>query len=270
MSLPCPSCPPQKREWPYNLEPLLVGRELRLPRGKRRKLVTIRLAMRQLLQALKACHATGIVHRDIKPQNVIVSPAERRLKLIDLGAAADLRIGINYVPNEYLLDPRYAPPQQYVMSTQTPKPPPKPVAALLSPVLWRMENPDRFDMYSAGITLLQMALPNLRSGNNLIAFNRRLEAADYDLRRWRREEMARKPSKELEEGFELLDCDEGAGWELACKVGWLTARLSLSSINMCQRLASFVVVKLWQHGDRLLLAAASVLLSSVHRRYSLM
>ncbi len=26
--------------------------------------------------------------------------------------------GINYVPNEYLLDPRYAPPQQYIMSTQ--------------------------------------------------------------------------------------------------------------------------------------------------------
>jgi hypothetical protein len=38
--------------------------------------------------------------------------------LIDMGAAADLRIGINYSPNEYLLDPRYAPPQQYVMSTQ--------------------------------------------------------------------------------------------------------------------------------------------------------
>lgn len=35
-----------------------------------------------------------------------------RVVLIDLGAAADLRIGINYSPNEYLLDPRYAPPQQ--------------------------------------------------------------------------------------------------------------------------------------------------------------
>jgi len=32
------------------------------------------------------------------------------MKLIDLGAAADLRVGINYVPNEFLLDPRYAPP----------------------------------------------------------------------------------------------------------------------------------------------------------------
>ena len=64
--------------------------------------------MRQLLEALQACHSTGIVHRDVKPQNCIVSEAARRIKLIDLGAAADLRIGINYVPNEYLLDPRWA------------------------------------------------------------------------------------------------------------------------------------------------------------------
>lgn len=29
------------------------------------------------------------------------------LKIIDLGAAADLRVGINYNPNEFLLDPRW-------------------------------------------------------------------------------------------------------------------------------------------------------------------
>ena len=72
----------------------------------------------QMMEALQACHATGIVHRDVKPQNVILSDPDRRAKLIDLGAAADLRIGINYVPNEFLLDPRYAPPEQYIMSTQ--------------------------------------------------------------------------------------------------------------------------------------------------------
>jgi serine/threonine protein kinase len=83
------------------------------------------------------------VHRDVKPQNAIVSDATRSIKLIDLGAAADLRVGINYVPNQYLLDPRYAPPQQYIMSTQTPRAPPAPVAALLSPVLWQLNAPDR-------------------------------------------------------------------------------------------------------------------------------
>lgn len=64
---------------------------------------------------------TGIVHRDVKPQNVVVSEPGQCCKLIDLGAAADLRIGINYIPDEYLLDPRYAPPQQYIMSPQTAK-----------------------------------------------------------------------------------------------------------------------------------------------------
>lgn len=65
--------------------------------------------------------AAGIVHRDVKPHNCIVSTVDRRIKLIDFGAAADLRIGINYVPNQYLLDPRYAPPQQYIMSKHTPR-----------------------------------------------------------------------------------------------------------------------------------------------------
>jgi serine/threonine protein kinase len=54
-----------------------------------------------------AAAAAAAVHRDIKPQNAILSVRDRRLKLIDWGAAADLRLGINYVPNEYLLDPRY-------------------------------------------------------------------------------------------------------------------------------------------------------------------
>lgn len=31
----------------------------------------------------------------------------RTFKIIDLGAAADLRVGINYIPKEFLLDPRY-------------------------------------------------------------------------------------------------------------------------------------------------------------------
>ena len=72
----------------------------------------------QMVEGLRACHSTGIVHRDVKPQNVIVCGEDRCTKMIDLGAAADLRVGINYVPNEFLLDPRYAPPEQYIMLTQ--------------------------------------------------------------------------------------------------------------------------------------------------------
>ncbi len=50
--------------------------------------------------------SAGIVHRDVKPQNLILSNVDQKIKLIDLGAAADLRVGINYAPKEYLLDPR--------------------------------------------------------------------------------------------------------------------------------------------------------------------
>ena len=52
------------------------------------------------------------MHRDIKPLNIIFSGADRRFKLIDLGAAADLRTGTNYVPDESILDPAYCPPEQ--------------------------------------------------------------------------------------------------------------------------------------------------------------
>ena len=100
----------------------------------------------------------------------------RTFKIIDLGAAADLRVGINYIPKEFLLDPRYlqlpsllwrysnispgkavcangfttkvvealpilcryAAPEQYIMSTQTPSAPSVPVATTLSPVLWQV------------------------------------------------------------------------------------------------------------------------------------
>jgi serine/threonine protein kinase len=95
-----------RRDWPYCAEPLLFGRELRLPRGPRRRGAVVKEVARQLLSALDALHAVGIVHRDVKPQNVIVSQRARRVKLIDLGAAADLRVGVNYSPNLSLLDPR--------------------------------------------------------------------------------------------------------------------------------------------------------------------
>ncbi len=47
------------QDFPYSLEPLLLDRELRLPKGPQRKLVTLRLVMRQLLEALAAAHNTG-------------------------------------------------------------------------------------------------------------------------------------------------------------------------------------------------------------------
>jgi len=211
-----------KRDFPNNLAPLIFD-EKKLAQIKKRnddnpfqvQLQIYRVLMTQIFDALKACHGTGIVHRDIKPQNFIVSARDKRVKLIDLGAAADLRIGINYVPNEFLLDPRYAPPQQYIMSTRTPKAPPAPLAVFLSPVLWQMNYPDRFDIYSAGVSMLQMVFAPLRSDNALIVFNRRLRKEfDYDLDKWRAQEKGRQYG----EGFRILDANDGAGWDLLRKL----------------------------------------------------
>ena len=47
----------------------------------------VRYYMFQLLRALDYCHAHGIMHRDVKPHNVMIDPARRVLKLIDWGLA---------------------------------------------------------------------------------------------------------------------------------------------------------------------------------------
>jgi serine/threonine protein kinase len=60
----------------------------------------------------QALHSAGLVHRDVKPLNMIFAEQQLRFKLIDLGAAADLRRGTNYIPEESILDPNYCPPEQ--------------------------------------------------------------------------------------------------------------------------------------------------------------
>ncbi|KHG07521.1 Serine/threonine-protein kinase STN8, chloroplastic [Gossypium arboreum] len=216
------------KEFPYNVETMILGEVQNLPKGLERENQIIQTIMRQILFALDGLHSTGIVHRDIKPQNIIFSEGSRTFKIIDLGAAADLRVGINYIPKEFLLDPRYAAPEQYIMSTQTPSAPSAPVATALSPVLWQMNLPDRFDIYSAGLIFLQMAFPSLRTDSALIQFNRQLKRCDYDLVAWRNT-VEPRASPDLRKGFELLDFDNGIGWELLTSMVRYKARQRISA-----------------------------------------
>ncbi|KAJ3702387.1 hypothetical protein LUZ61_006092 [Rhynchospora tenuis] len=218
----------QSKEFPYNVETKILGDVQDLPKGLGRENRIIQTVMRQLLFALDGLHSTGIVHRDIKPQNLIFSEEARTFKIIDLGAATDLRVGINYIPKEFLLDPRYAAPEQYIMSTQTPSAPSAPVATALSPVLWQMNLPDRFDIYSLGLIFLQMAFPALRTDSSLIQFNRQLKRANYDLEAWRRT-VEPRAAPDLRKGFEILDLDGGIGWELLSSMIRYKARQRVSA-----------------------------------------
>ena len=179
------------------------------------------LALRHVLAGLASLHAAGLVHRDVKPLNLIVSERDRRLKLIDLGAAADLRGGTNYRPDEGILDPLYAPPEQYALpTTSVDLEAAGPLARLaVSPVLWAAHRPDRFDSWSAGIVLLQLALPALRSPKALANFKAEYEAANYDLRAWRdgcRWLGWRRDGSGVLDAWGGGDDDRsGGGWDLA-------------------------------------------------------
>lgn len=78
-------------------------------------------------------------------------------------------------------------------------------------VLLQLNSPDLFDMYSAGIVLMQMAVPNLRSSAGLKNFNMEIKNYGYDLNKWREKTRA-KPD------LTILDLDSGRGWDLATKL----------------------------------------------------
>mmetsp|Transcript_12734 Transcript_12734/g.17488 ORF Transcript_12734/g.17488 Transcript_12734/m.17488 type:complete len:331 (+) Transcript_12734:19-1011(+) len=56
----------------------------------------IRYYIFELLKALDFCHANGIMHRDVKPHNVMIDHEKRELRLIDWGLAEFYHAGQEY------------------------------------------------------------------------------------------------------------------------------------------------------------------------------
>lgn len=148
--------------------------------------------------------------------------------MIDLGAAADLRAGVNFNSTDTILDPLYCPPEQLILPESIPTVP-RFFACLASPAIFAAYAPDRFDMFSAGLVLLQLTVPKLQDRQRLEKMREDLSRCNWDLDKWRRSLL---PST-FQCDFTLLDADAGAGWDLAKKLvrqrkGLLDSRLSAS------------------------------------------
>lgn len=52
----------------------------------------IKRYIKQLLEAISYCHSRGVIHRDLKPNNILVDAATNTLKLCDFGMARHLSI----------------------------------------------------------------------------------------------------------------------------------------------------------------------------------
>jgi serine/threonine-protein kinase len=80
-------------------------------RGRLRKDLALRW-MAQIFEAVEYIHANGIIHRDIKPQNIIITPQDQAV-LVDFGISKVLASGQSTLTGARAGTAGYAPPEQY-------------------------------------------------------------------------------------------------------------------------------------------------------------
>lgn len=71
---------------------MILGEVQALPKGLGRENRIIQTIMRQLLFALDGLHTTGIVHRDIKPQNIIFSEGKCCMSIKPFSTVSEVNI----------------------------------------------------------------------------------------------------------------------------------------------------------------------------------
>ena len=91
-----------------------IGGETLKQRIEREGVMNEKMAMSlitQLLDAVEEVHSKGMLHKDLKPDNVLITP-EERLVLIDFGSAREFIEG-KTTSQTAILTPGYAPIEQY-------------------------------------------------------------------------------------------------------------------------------------------------------------
>jgi serine/threonine-protein kinase len=103
----------ENKQLAYIAMEYVQGRGLRdfLARQERFGLQDVMGIMSRLLDALHYAHEHGVVHRDIKPQNIIMTP-DGRLKVADFGIARIDRSNLTQV-GAVMGTPAYMSPEQY-------------------------------------------------------------------------------------------------------------------------------------------------------------
>jgi len=164
---------------------------------------TFRFLASTLARAVASVHAFDMIHRDVKPANVILSAVRKRALLCDVGACADVQTGRNMDGAEAIFDPTYGAPEQFRKVASSPplggfpsigglfgggkkkseassangftlEPSGEPPTVLL-------------DAYSLGVTLLRCGVPSLRGENAIVRARKDIDACGGDLCLWRRE-----------------------------------------------------------------------------------
>jgi len=87
--------------------------------GPQSELVVTRF-LREMLVLLQYVHSTGVIHRDIKPQNIIRCQDDGRLVLIDFGAVKEqlveaLGFSSKNITTHFVGTVGFAPPEQYTL-----------------------------------------------------------------------------------------------------------------------------------------------------------
>lgn len=162
---------------------------------------TLDVILKSLLEVLVATHEQNIVHRDVKPDNLLIDGNTQSLVLIDFGSAADMdpsqsitsygkRVGLD--ENVVAVSPIYAAPETFIK--------------LGKDVL-------TFDVFSAGLIFCQL-LFNLLDERTDAAFRQQLDEANFDLDVWlERELQATIRPAGFDDGMQYL-ADRVGMWQL--------------------------------------------------------